>query len=284
MKMPQYSSYPTLAVRHSSAARLASDITAKIQTIQDTLPSPDCRAAGIECAGECERSGNLGGDFFDFLLPQTDQVLAAIGNVALVGITGSLVTTGLQVCLRLLGSRGVAPAELSCEINRMLWRISPDHAYATMFCACINPQRQNLAYVNAGHETAFILRSDVRMERLEPNGPVLGFSGPVAYRQRVAPFRPGDTLIAVSDGLSEASEAAAESGLCEEELLHILQKKESVRIQELPARVLDTVSRVASAGTKDKTVIVARYLPSARAAAAVSPAEPWPRRSSGAAA
>jgi len=281
--MPKYSSYPTLAVRHSSAARLPSDITARIQTIQDTLASPDCRAAGIECAGECERSGNLGGDFFDFLLPRTDQVLAAIGSVALVGITGSLVTTGLHVCLRLLGSRGVAPAELSGEINRMLWRISPDHAYATMFCACINPQRQNLAYVNAGHETAFILRSDLRMERLEPNGPVLGFSGPVAYRQRVAPFRTGDTLVAVSDGVSEASEAAAENGFCEEELLQILQKKESVRIQELPARVLDTVSRMASAGTKDRTVIMARYLPSVHAAAVPS-AGPWPRRSSGAAA
>lgn len=283
MKTPQYSSDPALAIRNSSAARLASDITAKIQTIQDTLPSPDCRAAGLECAGECERSGNLGGDFFDFLLPRTDQVLAAIGNVALAGVAGSLVTTGLHVCLRLLGSRGVAPAELSGEINRMLWRISPDHAWATMFCACINPQRQSLAYVNAGHETAFILRADDRMERLEPNGPVLGFSGPVVYRQRVAPFHPGDMLIAVSDGVSEASEAALD-GLCEEELLHILQKKDAARVQELPARVLETVRGIAGAGTKDRTVIVARYLPRAHAAAAAPPADHWTRRSSEAAA
>jgi serine phosphatase RsbU (regulator of sigma subunit) len=166
----------------------------------------------------------------------------------------------------------------------MLWRISPDHAWATMFCACINPQRQSLAYVNAGHETAFILRADERMERLEPNGPVLGFSGPVVYRQRVAPFRPGDTLIAVSDGVAEASEAAAGDGVCEEELLHMLQKKESARVQELPARVLETVRRMAGAGTKDRTVIVARYLPRAHAAAAVPQPDPWPRRSSEAAA
>jgi sigma-B regulation protein RsbU (phosphoserine phosphatase) len=283
MRTHQYSSYPTVAIRNTSAARLASDITAKIQTIQDTLPSPDCRAAGLECAGECERSGNLGGDFFDFLLPRTDQVLAAIGNVALAGVAGSLVTTGLHVCLRLLGSRGVEPAELSSEINRMLWRISPDHAYATMFCACINPQRQSLAYVNAGHETAFILHADYRMGRLEPNGPVLGFSGPVVYRQRVAPFRPGDMLIAVSDGVSEASEAAAGDGLCEEELLHIIEQREAARIQELPARVLETVRRMAGAGTKDRTVIVARYLPRACAAAAVPQAGPWSRGSSEAA-
>jgi len=284
MSTLQYSSYPTLAIRNSSAARLASDIRTRIQTIQDTLSSPDCRAAGLECAGECERSGNLGGDFFDFLLPRTDRVLAAIGNVALAGVAGSLVTTGLHVCLRLLGSRGVEPAELSGEVNRMLWRMSPDHAYATMFCACINPERQCLAYVNAGHETAFILRAEDRMERLEPNGPVLGFSGPVVYRQRVAPFRPGDMLIAVSDGVSEASEAAADDGLCEQELLHIIEKKQSGRVQDLPAGVLETVRRMAGAGSKDRTVIVARYLPSAHAAAAVPAADPWPRRSSGAAA
>jgi len=284
MSTLQYSSYPTLAIRNSSAARLASDIRTRIQTIQDTLSSPDCRAAGLECAGECERSGNLGGDFFDFLLPRTDRVLAAIGNVALAGVAGSLVTTGLHVCLRLLGSRGVEPAELSGEVNRMLWRMSPDHAYATMFCACINPERQCLAYVNAGHETAFILRAEDRMERLEPNGPVLGFSGPVVYRQRVAPFRPGDMLIAVSDGVSEASEAAADDRLCEQELLHILEKKQSGRVQELPAGVLETIRRTAGAGSKDRTVIVARYLPRANAAAAVPAADPWPRRSRGAAA
>lgn len=283
MRTLQYSSYPTLAIRKSSGARLASDIRAKVQTIQDTLPSPDCRAAGLECAGVCERSGNLGGDFFDFLLPRTDRVLAAIGNVALAGVAGSLVTTGLHVCLRLLGSRGVEPAELSGEINRMLWRISPDHAYATMFCACINPERQCAAYVNAGHETAFILRAEDRMERLEPNGPVLGFSGPVVYRQRVTPFRPGDLLIAVSDGVSEASEAAAGDALCEEALLHIIEKKQSSRVQDLPARVLESIRRMAGAGSKDRTVIVGRYLPRAHAAAAV-PANPSSKRSSGAAA
>ena len=283
MRTLQYSSHPALAIRNSSAARLASDITAKIQTIQDALPAPDCRAAGLECAGVCERSGNLGGDFFDFLLPRTDRVLAAIGNVALAGVAGSLVTTGLHVCLRLLGSRGVEPAELSGEINRMLWRISPDHAYATMFCACISPERHCLAYVNAGHETAFILRAEDRMQRLEPNGPVLGFSGPVVYRQRVAPFRPGDMLIAVSDGVSEASEAAAADALCEEELLHIIEKKQSSRVQELPARVLETIRRMAGAGSKDRTVIVARYLPRAHAAAAL-PTDPSPKRARGAAA
>jgi serine phosphatase RsbU (regulator of sigma subunit) len=231
-------------------------LASRIQNIQDTLLPVACCADGVECAGECERSGNLGGDFFDFLLPRTKEVVAAIGNVAVAGVAGSILTTGLHVCLRLLGARGATPADLSGEINRTLWQMSPDHAYATMFCARINPRRQGLTYVNAGHETALILRGDCRMERLEPNGPVLGFSRPFAYRERRTAFRPGDTLIAVSDGVSETSEAN-----CEQDLVRILQKKESTRLSELPGKILEAIRDLAGSSSKDRTVIVVRYRP-----------------------
>ncbi|HWE00215.1 MAG TPA: PP2C family protein-serine/threonine phosphatase [Bryobacteraceae bacterium] len=260
--MPQHFSplvpgLPHLAGLHNLAApRLASDVAAGIQNIQDTLLPLACCADGVECAGECERSGNLGGDFFDFLLPHANEVLAAIGNVAVAGAAGSILTTGLHVCLRLLGARGVTPADLSGEINRTLWQMSPDHAYATMFCARINPRREILTYVNAGHETALIVRGDFRMERLEPNGPVLGFSRPFAYRERTTAFRPGDTLIAVSDGVSETSEAD-----CEQDLLRILRKKEFARVPELPGKILEAIRDLAGASSKDRTVIVVRYRP-----------------------
>jgi hypothetical protein len=55
-------------------------------------------------------------------------------------------------------------------------------------------------------------------------------------------------------------------------------------VQELPARVLETIRRMAGAGSKDRTVIVARYVRRAHDAAAAPSGDPWPRRSSGAAA
>ncbi|HWE05267.1 MAG TPA: PP2C family protein-serine/threonine phosphatase [Rhizomicrobium sp.] len=257
---------------HNPAPLGPVSLASRIQNIQDTLLPLACCADGVECAGECERSGNLGGDFFDFLLPRSKEVVAAIGNVAVAGVAGSILTTGLHVCLRLLGARGVTPADLSSEINRTLWQMSPDHTYATMFCARINPRRQALTYVNAGHETALLMRGDSRMERLEPNGPVLGFSRPFAYRERNTAFRPGDTLIAVSDGVAESPEGEPR----EQDLLRILKKRGAARVQELPGRILEAIRDLAGRSSKDRTVIVVRYRPyetrGAHAAAAATAA------------
>jgi hypothetical protein len=214
--------------------------------IQDRLlPACPPSVSGIECCGQCERSGRLGGDFFEFSGSNSTGLMAAIGNVAAEGSTGCILMTGLQACLRSLGRRAGGLSDLFGEMNRMFWEIAPENIYAALFSARIDPGRERLHYVNAGHQTSLIVRRGGRIDRLEPNAAVLGLGRRSAYLQRTVPFRPGDTLIAFSDGITPPAGDAA--------LIEVVRDC-GASLRKLPARLMEPGPRVL-----DRTVVVAHF-------------------------
>lgn len=223
-----------------------------VRGMQDRLlPAHLPCVSGLECSGQCERSGRLGGDFFDLSGSSSAGLMAAIGNVSTAGSPGCILLTGLQAYLRSLGQRGVDLRDLFNEANRMFWEIAPENAYATLFSARVDPGREQLQYVNAGHQNSLIVRRSGRLDRLEPNAPVLGLSRRSAYRQRTVSFRPGDTLIGLSDGVAEPARESA--------LIEMVQHDRGLRVRELPARIIDLVESIADPRVPDRTVVVVHY-------------------------
>ncbi len=230
-----------------------------VRGIQDRLapsnPISFPRISGIECAAQCERSGRLGGDFFDLSGSNSAGLTAAIGNVAVAGNPGCILMTGLQACLRSLGRHGVELPELFSEMNHMFWEIAPENTHASLFSGRVSAGRERLHYVNAGHQASLIVRRDGRVERLEPNAPVLGLSRSSSYRQRTVAFGPGDTLIALSDGVTEAAIPVDIAG-CERALVEMVLRERGARVRELPARILNLVDALAGPHVLDRTIVV----------------------------
>jgi serine phosphatase RsbU (regulator of sigma subunit) len=243
---------------HTAAARAKDDLE-MARSIQDRLlPSRLPRISGIECSAQCERGGGLGGDFFDVSGSSAAGLTASIGNVAVTGHSGSILMTGLQACLQSLGRHGVDLPELFGEVNRMFWEIAPENAYATLFSARVCPGREQLFYINAGHQTSLIVRRTGRVDRLERNAPVLGLSRGSVYRQRTAPFEPGDTLIAVGDAITEPARWT-DIAACEAALIRMVQQDHGVRVRELPARIIGLIESFAGVQVLDRTVVVVHF-------------------------
>jgi len=222
------------------------------------LPSRMPRISGIECAAQCEHSRALGGDFFDFSDSRAASLTASIGNVAVEGYSGSVLMTAVHACLQSLGRHGVGLPELFGEVNRMFWEIAPENACATLFSARVFPGREQLFYINAGHQTSFIVRRSGRVDRLESNAPVLGLSRRSAYRQRTAPFEPGDTLIAVGDAITELA-IGTEIAACEAALIRMVQQDRGLRVRELPGRMINLIESFAGANVLDRTVVIVHF-------------------------
>jgi phosphoserine phosphatase RsbU/P len=241
--------FPVLIPIHPHTAN---DELETVRGMQDRLqPGYLPCISGIECSGQCERTGRLGGDFFELSGSTSDGLLAAIGNVATTGNPGCILMTGLQACLRSLSHCGVELPDLVREVNQMFWTIAPENAQATLFSARVDPYCERLRYVNAGYQTSFIVRRNGRLDRLEPNAAVLGLSRRSAYPQRTIPFGPGDTLIALSDGITEAAR--------EEALIELIRQGRAQRAFELPARIIDLVESFAGPRVLDRTVIVVHF-------------------------
>jgi hypothetical protein len=193
-----------IARLHHTNLELGSAREVQDRLFSRRLPS----VAGLDYYGECRPMGELGGDFFDFSTAGGSSLFLSIGDISERGVPAALVIAGLLASVRALGvSRRGRLSDLVRDLNRMVWEVSPDNIYATMFYACIDVTRRELRYVNAGHDRVILLRDDLRrVTKLESTGAVLGLSTRVAYKQRSLQFEPGDVLVAVTDGVTEATD------------------------------------------------------------------------------
>jgi len=78
--------------------------------------------------------------------------------------------------------------------------------------ADVDPRTGELAYVNAGHDAPLRARAGGAIERLEPTGPALGLMPGQRFEIASTRIGPGELLLAVTDGVTDAGSAAAPFG------------------------------------------------------------------------
>ena len=100
------------------------------------------------------------------------------------------------------------------DLNGLVYESSASNRYATFFYAEYDPATRRLDYVNAGHNPPVVLRGDPAaapdLVRLDTGGPVIGLLPECGYEQGEVQLAPGDLLVAFTDGVSEAMNAAQE--------------------------------------------------------------------------
>ena len=138
----------------------------------------------------------------------------AIGDVSGKGIPAALLMARLRASLRgqtIAAAGDLAAADGRPEPARL--RELGANRYATFFYAEYDPPRGALDYVNAGHNPP--MRASRRRDgapdvvRLDTGGPVIGLLPRLRLRAgRGAARAPGDLLVAFTDGISEAMNAA----------------------------------------------------------------------------
>jgi sigma-B regulation protein RsbU (phosphoserine phosphatase) len=95
-------------------------------------------------------------------------------------------------------------------VSRRLFARTPPEKYATGFLAQLDPVAHRLAWANAGHNTALLVRRSGEVERLVATGPPLGLLATAAYEARSTELGPGDLLLVYTDGITEAADAEDE--------------------------------------------------------------------------
>lgn len=204
------------------------------------------RIPGLEYGGLCHRAGKLGGDFFDLAPRGDDELFAAIGTVAARGVAGAIMLGGTLASVRALARPGESLTWIAREMNRTLWDLSPEDSFTSLLCAQINPSRNCLRYINAGHEPALLLRKGTgHVDRLDSTGAVLGLSRRSSYRELTVGFEPGDIFAAFTDGVVESAGPKA--------VVRILREGLDLGVQEMAANVLDS-----SASCADRTIVLVR--------------------------
>ncbi len=172
----------------------------------------------------------LGGDFYDFFMPDETHLAFLIADVSGKGIPAALFMTITHTLIRDFAEAGLSPDEVFRYANERLCAGNETGMFVTAWMAVLNVENGQMRCVNAGHNRPLVKRKNGRFEYLEmPPGFVLGgFPGMVFVEFTVQLF-PGDRIFLYTDGVTEAMNKGGEfSG--ESRLSEWLDEAENLQI------------------------------------------------------
>lgn len=160
-----------LAERMVEEERTQRELAMASEVQQHLFPLRPPASPSLEMAYFCQPARTVGGDYYDFLVFEDEQIGIAVADVAGKGISAALLMSTVQATLRsqaLMGQASVASkgslAQLVSSVNRLLCRSTGASSYATFFYAQYDESTRRLAYVNAGHNPPLLIRPANRDE------------------------------------------------------------------------------------------------------------------------
>ncbi|MFA4947717.1 MAG: GAF domain-containing SpoIIE family protein phosphatase [Candidatus Krumholzibacteriia bacterium] len=222
------------------------------------LPSDPPELERFEVAALSISSKQVGGDYYDFLR-RGPYLAIAVADVSGKGFPASLLMATLQASLRSNMDRMEYPVELVGTLNDMMCTATTEDKFATLFYGCLDMDKSVLSYTNAGHVFPTFLRSGGRGEVLDYSGLILGVLPGFKYEHFELAFEPGDTLVVVSDGVTEATNNDGEF-YGEERLNALLASLHGRRAHEVRDAIIESVKEFSGpkGAGDDVTILVLR--------------------------
>ncbi len=130
---------------------LASEMQAML--FPDKLPNN----AEIEIAAKYIPHHMVGGDYYDFVQLNRDEIAFCIADVSGKGVSAALIMSNFQASLRSLIKRTSSLTELATELNSTIIASAKREKFITAFIGKYNCFTRNLQFINAGHNPPLLL-------------------------------------------------------------------------------------------------------------------------------
>jgi PAS domain S-box-containing protein len=196
-------------------ARLATERSEIAETLQHgLLPPPIPSIPGWSVAALYRPAGaenEVGGDFYE-VFPFPSGWMVAVGDVTGRGARAAAVTSMARHTLRTATGLTGDPVVALAALNRALLA-RPDMALCSVVLIALpsNPGTDTVEMAAAGHPAPMLLRA-AGVEETACEGPVLGAFADAAWKPVTAEIRPGELLIAYTDGVTEANSGTERFG------------------------------------------------------------------------
>ena len=213
------------------------------------VPEFPPQVPGMDIAFATRPANTVGGDYYDAFMREIDsggvrvsRLLVVVGDVAGKSVPAALLMATFQASLRALATARTQLIELVTGMNRYACAHSlGGRRFTTAFFAEIDPTSRELQYIGAGHNAPILRRTSGAFERLEAGSLPLGIEAETRYEYGTTTLAPGDLLVAFTDGVIEAINAADED-YGESRLLEVLKNAPQEGAQATLKRVMASVA------------------------------------------
>lgn len=194
------------------------EIGAEIQV--QLLPRQCPKIDGVELAARCQTANRVGGDYYDFIPANYDQIRSkknnfsdckrwsiTIGDVMGKGVPAGLIMTMLRGMLRAEVLNGHSPSRILQHLNHVMYAdLENSNRFVTLFYSEYDAETRTLSYSNAAHNPPLLWQAATKtLKRLDTLGMLIGLDIDTQYYEAQVQLEPGDTLIYYTDGFTDAA-------------------------------------------------------------------------------
>lgn len=223
------------------------------------------RLKGVDVAASFSAARELGGDFYDYLVPESNTLIVALGDVSGKGVPAALysVFAGELVRGRTFRRRYVpersSPKSVLMSINTILHERQLEEYYCTLCYTAFDLKRRTVTLANSGVPYPVRASGDT-CEVIEAPGVPLGSFHGMTYDEVILPLASDDVFVFCSDGVTEAmnrrSEEFGSTRLCE-----LVKRTRHLTAKEIVHSIVEAVDahRAGFPPNDDTTVVVLKF-------------------------
>jgi sigma-B regulation protein RsbU (phosphoserine phosphatase) len=223
------------------------------------------RLKGVDIAASFASARELGGDFHDFLLPDSNTLIVALGDVSGKGVPAALYSVfagelvrGRTFRRRYLPERS-SPAAVLMSINTILHERQLEEYYCTLCYALFDLKRKTVTLANSGVPYPVRASGDTCSQIELPGVPLGSFFG-VTYDEVTLHLAMNDVFVFYSDGVSEAMNSRFEE-FTAARLIDVVRRTREQTAREIVHAIVEAVAehRVSHPPNDDTTVVVVKW-------------------------
>ncbi len=212
------------------------------RTIQkNLLPKKIPVFENVEIAAYNKTAKQVGGDYYDVIQLDQDNLLIAIADVSGKGVQAALLMANLQAFLKAIIKQNIPLVEASNLINDLVSENTTMGSFITFFWGILNTKEKTFTYVNAGHNPPILVRNG-NLIKLKAGGMILGVMTTVVdYQFETVQLEKGDLIVMFTDGITEAMDTE-KNEYSDERLEKLISENTSGTAEEILKKIIDDVN------------------------------------------
>jgi len=245
--------------------KIREDLYQAAQIQRSLLPDHSTDFLDYELYGVCIPDSAVGGDFFDYLKPEStdeeEKLGIVIGDASSKGLPAAVQALFVSGAFRMGWSYSTRMSDLFHRLNKLVYTTFPYERFVTLFyCELTSSQNRLVLYVNAGHPAPIHYRAGSdRITKLMPTGGLLGIMPKQKFKVENIRMHVGDILVLFTDGITEAMDENRKI-YGEERLFKILKYTKELSAKEIAFEIIEDVNKFSAKSdvNDDKTIIVVK--------------------------
>lgn len=205
----------------------------------------------------------VGGDFFDFFLLDSDHLCVSVGDVSGKGTPAALFMAVTKYLIEASVGLETSIDKALEKINSLLVKNNDSCMFVTVFIGVLNLKTGEMVYASAGHNSPVIWASNREAEFLEAiGGPILGIVEPGNFRIGAISLKSQERLLIYTDGVTEAFDLCNEV-FSEERLIRTVNQIGEIDSKGITEKVLFEIEKFCDGvpQSDDITILVLTYTP-----------------------